>query len=87
MKTKRTLKERYRTLQKITQIIYIIAVVGFLVLGGKMIYYEWAYREAIRLGAENTMTAIQMTAACMELGNFTQDEILRKTLDMFILNR
>ena len=68
-------------------IIYLVLVFSVVFFAGASFYYKILYQEAIKQGAENTVTAIQMVTACTELGNFTQDEIIKKTIDMFVLNK
>jgi len=51
-----------------------------------MLRYHLLYNEAIQQGAENIVLAVEMTTACISLGNFTQDEIKDKWIDMFLKN-
>ena len=48
--------------------------------------YKMLYEESIKIGAENTVLAIELTTACASLGNFTQEEIQDKWIDMFLKN-
>jgi len=68
-------------------ILFVISVIGILVLGSNAIMYQALYKEAIKQGVENTMIGLEMTTACASLGNFTQEEILEATINMFILNK
>lgn len=84
-------KKDYERLYRVYKIgfiiINIIAVIGIIILGSQSLYYQLLYKEAIKQGAENTITALQMTTACISLGNFTPEEIIEETIDMFILNK
>ena len=77
-------KKKYERLSKITLVFYIIAFMGFLLLGFTAIRYQLLYHEAIKQGAEMTVTALELNVACQSLGNFTIDEVKDKWIDMFL---
>lgn len=81
----KTGEERYRLFRKAFIILYIITIFSILLLGGMGFYYKLLYKEAIKQGTENTVTAIQMTVACQDLSNLTSEEVLKRTIEMFVL--
>ena len=48
--------------------------------------YKIMYDLAIKQGAENVVTALQMVIACQTLSNVSIEDIKRETIEMFILN-
>ena len=66
--------------------IYTVLLIGVMVFGFQWFHTEVLLNEAIKQGAENTVTALQMTSACMVLGNFTQEDITRATIEMFLFD-
>lgn len=78
-------RKRYIKMKSFALVLFIMLFITFLVFGGMALGYKVLYKEAIKQGAENIMTALQMTSACMKLGNFTQKDITRATIEMFIL--
>ena len=50
------------------------------------IRYEIMYDLAIKQGAEDLVTALQMVVACQSLSNVSIEDIQRETIEMFILN-
>lgn len=67
-------------------IIYTILLATVMIFGFQWFQAEVLLNEAIKQGAENTVTALQMTSACMVLGNFTQEDITRATIEMFLFD-
>jgi hypothetical protein len=49
--------------------------------------YQHYYNLAIEKGAEDTMTALQMVVACQNLSNVSIEDIQKRTIEMFILNK
>jgi len=68
-------------------VLFGISILGFIILGLTASYWHIIFNQSIEICAKNVVTAIQMTSACATLGNFTQDQIQDKTIEMFILNR
>ena len=67
------------------KIIVCIIIIGFL-LFTTILFYAM-YKIAIQEGAKNTVAAIEMTTACMSLGNFTNEQLVDKYYEMFVKPR
>jgi thiosulfate reductase cytochrome b subunit len=81
------LEKRYNKLHRLFYILLVISALAIILFGGMSIFYQYAYHEAIRYGAESTVTAIELVAACQSLGNFTETQLKEQYFRMFILNR
>lgn len=79
------LENRYKLWRRGFVIIFIISLFGITMIGLSGTYYKILYEEAIKQGAEDTVTALQMVVACQDLSNLTSDEVLHRTIEMFIL--
>ena len=79
--------KRYKKLQRNFNILFAMTIIISCVLGAIAIVNEYKYQEAIHLGAKNTVTAIELVAACQSLGNFTETQLKEQYFRMFILNR
>ena len=77
------MKDRNKILLMLMFLILIFCMIFFAF---QSIRYEMLYDEAIKQGAENTVTALQMVVACQNLSNITSEQIKIRTIEMFILN-
>ena len=73
--------------KQILLLIFLLMIVVMIIFGFGMLRYKIMYHKAIELGAENTLVALEMVAACSTLGNISMEDIQDKTIEMFILNR
>jgi len=76
-------EERKRKAKTILLIILLLMFTGTFI--GYM-RYKIMYDLAIKQGAENVVTALQMVIACQTLSNVSIEDIKRETIEMFILN-
>lgn len=62
-------------------LILIIIAITFAVLAG---YNRSLYKTAIKQGAKNTVTALEMVVACQQLSNVTSEQIEEQFIKTFI---
>ncbi len=70
--------------KKLLFIIYIILILSLGFFAFQYFRYQTLYHIAIRQGAENTVTALEMVTVCMTLSNITDRELKEAYVDMFI---
>ena len=82
MKTKKAeIKNKSSTIFSIT--IILMAVMLAASLCG-LAYYDFMYHQAIEQGAKSVVTALELTAVCMNMSNITDEQLTQGYLDMFI---
>ncbi len=71
--------------------IALYFLITIIILGLALIWqtimvlkYQTLYHEAIKQGAESVVGCIELTSACVSLGNFSQEEVFNKWVDMFL---
>jgi Na+-transporting NADH:ubiquinone oxidoreductase subunit NqrC len=62
-------------------LILIIIAITFAIVAG---YNRSLYKEAIKQGAKNTVTALEMVVACQQLSNVTSEQIAEQFKKTFI---
>jgi|WetSurMetagenome_2_1015567.scaffolds.fasta_scaffold42505_5 hypothetical protein len=65
----------------------LVCVVGIIILSLTSLYFMVLYQQSIKVGAKNTMTALEMVVACADVGNVTMDQIQQRTIEIFVLNK
>jgi len=76
-------EERKGKAKTILLIILLLMFTGTFI---GYIRYKIMYDLAIKQGAEDLVTALQMVVACQSLSNVSMVDIQRETIEMFILN-
>ena len=68
---------------KYSTLFWVMVFINIIFMA--FIFYEaQLYHIAIKVGAENTVTALEMTAACSKAGNVSMETIKAEYLKMFI---
>ena len=65
-------------------ILTVLLICSIICLGLSNLYWNYMFDASIKEGAKNTVTAIEMTVACMSAGNVTQKQITDEYYEMFI---
>jgi hypothetical protein len=64
-------------------ILAILIIIMFSIIA---LFNNILYHEAIKQGAKNTVTALEMVVACQQLSNVTSEQVKEQYIKTFILN-
>ncbi len=84
---KQNYKEKFRKMRLLAIILSILLLLTFLVFGSMALGNKILYKEAIKQGAENTVTGLKMVVACQQLSNVTLTQIKKEYIKTFVLGR
>ena len=65
----------------------LILIIFCIILLSTTVLSTYMYKLAIKLGAKNTVTAIEMVVACEIVGNVTHEQVQEQYIKTFILNQ
>ncbi|KKN40014.1 hypothetical protein LCGC14_0737850 [marine sediment metagenome] len=77
-------KKNYKRLALVFLIVIIILGLGLIWQTSMRLKYQMLKDEAIQLGAEGIITALQMVGACQELSNVTFEQIQEQVIHNYI---
>jgi len=77
-------KKYSKRLALLFAILVVVMMVVCVIQTFRALNYQILYDEAIKQGAENMVTALEMVVACSQLSNVTMEEIQLKVIEDYI---